>query len=113
LTSAAVKVGRIPHFSGLVKGLELWQHAQAANVDFPILLGDATDCDRLVYWGLLTDVQIEGQTTSYTVDRVRPLQGTHRPQELVLRSTGKHIAPNFIRSYAICFTPAFLNEAEA
>jgi hypothetical protein len=25
----------------------------------PVLLGDATDCSRLQYWGLLTDVDSE------------------------------------------------------
>jgi len=95
-----------------VTGQQLWQQAKDANVDFPILLGDATDCSRLVYWGLLTEVQVEGETTRFTVDRVRMLPEEHTPQELVLRRTREHIAPEFIRSYAICLTPAFLKEPE-
>ena len=95
-----------------VTGRQLWQQAQAAGVGFPVLLGDATDCSRLEYWGLLTGVEIEGKVTHYTVDRVRPLPGRHAPQELVLRNSGKHIAPNFIRSYAICRTPGFLSESD-
>jgi hypothetical protein len=90
-------------------GRQLWQQAQAAGVGFPVLLGDATNCSRLEYWGLLTAVEIEGEATRFTVDRVRPLPGSHAPQELVLRSTGEQIAPNFIRPYAICRTPAFLS----
>jgi hypothetical protein len=93
-----------------VTGRQLWQKAQAAGVGFPVLLGDATDCSRIDYWGLLIGVEIEGKATRFTVDRVRPLPVSHTPQELVLRSTGAHIAPNFIRPYAICRTPAFLSE---
>jgi hypothetical protein len=91
-----------------VTGYKLWQKAQAASVGFPILLGDATDCSRLTHWGLLTNVRIKGATTHFTVDRVRRLHKVHKPQELELRSSGKHIKPNFIRPYAICCTPRFV-----
>jgi hypothetical protein len=96
-----------------VTGRQLWKQAQAAGVSFPVLLGDATDCSRLEHWGLLTGVEIEGGATRFTVDRVRPLLRGHTPQELVLRSTGENIAPNFIRPYAICRTPAFLSVEDA
>jgi hypothetical protein len=94
-------------------GRQLWQQAQAAGVGFPVLLGDAMDCSRLEYWGLLTGVEIDDEATRFTVDRVRQLPGSHTPQELVLRGTGEYIAPNFIRPYAICRTPAFLSEQDA
>jgi hypothetical protein len=93
-----------------VTGRKLWQQAVAAGVGFPVLLGDATDCSRLEYWWLLTGVEIQGDATRFTVDRVRPLPGSHTPQELVLRSTGEYIAPNFIRPYAMCRTPGFLGK---
>jgi hypothetical protein len=82
--------------------------AQAANIGLAILFGDATDCSRLEYWGLLTHVEIEDAQTLYTADRIRRLPSLHTPQELVLRKTGNHIAANFIRSYAICNTPDFV-----
>jgi hypothetical protein len=37
-----------------VTGWQLWRQAQAAGIGFPVLLGDSTDCSRLVCWGLLT-----------------------------------------------------------
>ncbi len=95
-----------------ITGLELWEQAQAKGMDFAILLGDATDCSKLVSWGVLTKIEIKGDETTFTVDRVRKLEGNHCPQDLVLVSTGEHIAPNFIRPYAICRTPTFLNEEE-
>jgi len=79
----------------------------------PVLFGDATNCSRLLYWGVLTDVQIHDGGTRFAVDCVRKLGGKHAPQELVLRSSGKKIAPGFIRPYAICETPAFVNSKHA
>lgn len=95
-----------------VTGRLLWEQAQKAGVGFPVLLGDATDCSRLEYWGLLTSVEIEDEVTRFTVDRVRLFSARHTPQELVLRSSGEHIASNFIRPYAICRTPGFLCEQD-
>jgi 5-methylcytosine-specific restriction endonuclease McrA len=80
---------------------------------FPVLFADATDCSRLAYWGLITAIDLDGDTTRYTVDRARPLSGTHTPQELVKRSTGEHIAANYIRPYAVCRTPAFVTGLDA
>ena len=94
-------------------GMKLREQARAADIGFPILLGNATDCSLLEHWGLLTEVVVEGKATWLTVDRVRSLPGRHTPQELVLRKSGEHIAPNFIRPYAICRTPAFLGEIGA
>lgn len=92
-----------------VTGYDLWQKAVAANLGMPIVFADAADCSRLLYWGLLTRVQFDdGVSTKYTVDRVRKLPGRHSPQELTLRSTGKKISLGFIRPYAICVTPSFL-----
>jgi hypothetical protein len=93
-----------------VTGRRLWQQAQAAGLGFPVLLGDATDCSQLEYWGLLTGVEVGDAGTRFTVDRVRPLAESHTPQELVLRSTGEHIAPHFLRPYAICRTPDFIED---
>ena len=91
-----------------VTGYNLWLKSKKDGTKMPVLLGDAVNCDILLYWGILTKVQLKGKGTRFTVDRVRELEEIHSPQELVLRSTGKRIAPNFIRPYAICFTPSFL-----
>jgi hypothetical protein len=91
-----------------VTRLKLWRKAQKAGVGMPVLLGDAADTNELLYWGVLTRLEVTDAGTSFTLDRLRRLPGGHTPQELVLRSTGNHIAPNFIRPYAICETPDFV-----
>ena len=90
----------------------LWQKASDESKRMPILFGDATECSRLRYWGLLTKVDVQDGATNFAVDRLRELR-RHRTQELVLRSTRRQIAPNFIRPYAICLTPPFLNPGMA
>ena len=86
----------------------LWQKASDEGKRMPVLFGDATECSRLRYWGLLIEIDVQDCGTRYTVDSLRKL-GKHRTQELVLRSTRKQIGPNFIKPYAICVTPQFLN----
>lgn len=76
-----------------------------------VLFGDATDCNRLVYWGLLTAIDVGEADTHYTVFPVHPLNSDRSPQELILRVTGELIAPGFIHTYAICGTPEFLTNA--
>ena len=93
-----------------VTAANLWRKAKAADEEMPVLLADATDCSCLLFWGLLTDVRVAAEGTSYSVDRLRKFKGKHRPQELTLRSTGKKIKPNYIRPYAICRTPDFLKD---
>lgn len=61
-----------------------------------VLFADATDCSRLVYLGVLDDIVVEDEQTSYTVQRIMTLAGYHRPPDLVLRNTGKAIAPDYI-----------------
>ena len=73
-----------------------------------ILFGDAAYGGELIYWGILVDIKLKDATTEYTVKALKRLPKGHTPQELELRSTGKRIAPNFIRPYAICHTPKFL-----
>jgi len=92
-----------------VTGQKLWQRAREKRQVMPVLFADATDCSRLLFWGVLTRVSVQGDTTRFSVDQLRKLKGRHEPQELVLRRTGETIAPHFIRPYAICRTPRFVN----
>lgn len=94
-----------------VTGLEMWKLAQKKDLDVPVIFGDSTDCGRLLYWGLLRDIQLVGKTTTYHVGDLRKINGAHSPQELVLRSTGGHISGQHIRPYAICETPFFIKKA--
>ncbi len=73
-----------------------------------VLLADATDCSRLTHWGLLEKVELDGEKTRVTVSRTLPLEPGWTPQDLKLVSSGAHIAPGFIRSYALVRCPSVL-----
>lgn len=92
-----------------VGGKRLLDDAGAENSQVALLFGDAADCSQLIAWALLDSVEIRDKTTDFKFRELRELSG-HAPQELVLVSSGETIAPGFIRPYAICFTPDFLEE---
>ena len=39
-------------------GYGLWRKAEKSGHRMPILIGDTTDCSRLLYWGVLTQMEI-------------------------------------------------------
>ena len=82
--------------------------ARDAGTDLPVVFADATDCTRLLYWAVLTRIQVASDATRYSFERLQPLRGHHAPQELLLLSTGRRIAAHYIRPYALCQTPPFL-----
>ena len=90
-------------------GCALWSKADVEGKTMLVVFGDATNCERLLYWGILTkQPEIEGKTTSYSVKALRKIKG-HSPKDLRLKSSGKKIATNFRRPYAIVETPPFLD----
>ncbi|HEY3968902.1 MAG TPA: DUF488 family protein [Planctomycetaceae bacterium] len=91
-----------------INAARLLRQAQKQNESLPIVFADATDCSRLIFWGRLDLITINQTDTNYAFSKLRPIRGRHAPQELVLTSTNKTIAPGFIRPYALVRTPAFL-----
>jgi len=85
----------------------LFQKALCAGQDMAIVFGDATHCTRLKFWGLISSLHVREDGTDFEVTDLKPLHGK-RTQQLVLRSTQRHIAPGFIRPYAIVECPSFL-----
>lgn len=94
---------------GWATGQKLFLAARHAGHVMPILFADAADCSRILYRAEILAIDVDAQGTRYAFQGLRPLAGKHAPQELRLLKTGAHIAPHFIRPYAICRTPGFLN----
>src|SRR5271166_5835734 len=64
------KIGKPATFSerkSWVTGERLWQQAKAANKAMPVLLGDARNWRRLLCWGVLTNVRVNSNGTSFSV----------------------------------------------
>src|SRR5579863_2793539 len=86
--------------------------ARKLNRKMPIVFADAAcDTSSLIYWAVLDNITLTGEKTRYKFSGLRPLLWEeHATQDLILESSGKRIAPGFLRSYAICRTPKFLHK---
>jgi hypothetical protein len=73
-----------------------------------IFSGAAQDSETLLCWAVLEDIDIKGQSTECQFSNMRRINGQHGRQELVLKETGKPIKARFIKPYAICHTPEFI-----
>jgi hypothetical protein len=86
----------------------LWYNAQSSGEVLPVVFADATDCSKLIYWGLLNSITIDGDETQCAFTNLQRIPGSHSPHQLILTNTGERIAPGFIRPYALVETPKFL-----
>jgi hypothetical protein len=102
---------RRPERKPWTTGYRLWREAKAAGRSMPVVIADACDTSQLLYWGILTGIEISSEGTRYRVDRLRRVPRGYTTQQLVLRSTGRRIARGFIRPYAICRTPSFVSRS--
>jgi hypothetical protein len=84
----------------------------SAEVGMPVIVSDAAyNTEHLRLWGIIAKLVVEDSQTTVQLKRAERIRGYHGRQELILRSTGQHIKPMFIRPYAICHTPQFLLKA--
>ncbi|MGE0132009.1 MAG: hypothetical protein AB7U82_28340 [Blastocatellales bacterium] len=78
-----------------------------------VVFASAEECDDLIYWAKLEDVNIEADgndrsTTIYCFSNLTPFPSPFPKKiSLILRS-GNSISNGFIRPYAICRTPKSL-----
>lgn len=90
-------------------GKVLFLDACEIGARMPVILSDAAyNTENLLFWATLRRVDIEDMRTTLRFDNIETIRGKHRRRELVLKSSGRNIAPHYIRPYAICFTPDFL-----
>ena len=72
----------------------------------------------LTYWAKLTELEVDDgdpalgrkAKTTYWFTELTPLTGRHRLSDLNKKSDGKPLSEDFIRPYALCLTPAFLED---
>jgi hypothetical protein len=88
----------------------LLDEARRQGKDMPVILSDAAfNSEPLWLWGVLRELNIEDDQTTIQLTAIQRVRGNHGRQDLVLRSSGRQIKPKYIRPYAICQTPPFLN----
>jgi hypothetical protein len=87
----------------------LLDNATNAGEKMAVIFSDAAyNSENLLLWAVLQKIAIDGDRTNIQFTDVKRIPGRHHRTELKLKSTGKQIAPHFIRPYAICHTPPFL-----
>ncbi len=87
----------------------LFVKAKESGEKMPVIFSDAAyNSESLLLWGILQKIEIDGNRTALQFNNVKRIPGKHHRRDLILKSSGKSIAPHFIRPYAICLTPAFL-----
>lgn len=90
-----------------VRAKEVFDGAKALGQEMIALFADAAeDCSNLMYCGTLKSLRVADDGTSFEVRNLTRIVG-HTTQDLVLESTGKNIAPGYIRPYAMVRAPAF------
>jgi hypothetical protein len=91
-------------------GQRLFLEAKKYGQRMPVIFASADITDRLIYYAMLKDVEINesDSTTTYEFTGLHQIV-SHLPlSSLTLRSTNRPLSDNYIRPYAICLTPSFV-----
>jgi hypothetical protein len=91
-------------------GHRLYLEAKKNGQWMPVVFASADLTDRLIYYATLKDVEINESdlTTTYEFTGLQQI-ASHLPlSSLKLRSTNRALSDNYIRPYAVCLTPSFV-----
>lgn len=93
-----------------VTGSELFLAAKDKDARVPVIFAAADTGGGLLYRAFLTDVEVNDTeaTTTYKFVELKPIDGKHPKSSLRLKSTNRPLSDDYIRPYAICFTPSFV-----
>lgn len=91
-----------------VTGKKWFDEAGWAKKRVAVIFADATECSKLMCWGLIEKLDISERRTVCIVDKLRRTPRGLKTQKLHLVSTGKRINEGFIRPYALVQTPEFV-----
>ena len=94
-------------------GMRLFLEAQRHDLKMPILFAAADVTSGLIYYAILDELSIdesnlEKPLTRYRFSGLTPIEGNPPLSALTLKNTNKRLSGNYIRPYAICYTPAFI-----
>ena len=107
--------GSFEEYTNWKTGKVLLLEAREKSLWLTVLFAHAEKTDKIQYWARLTDIQIVQKPdgmfiTTYSFEKLTKLTRPRFKKDLVLKSTKRPIHPDFIRPYALCLTPNYLNE---
>lgn len=91
-------------------GQLLWTNARRSGELMPVIFSAADQDARLMYWATIDHIAIDedDRTTTCVYSNLTPITPARPLSSLRLRSTGQPLSEDFIRPYALCYTPGFL-----
>jgi len=110
-------IGKFTENKKCTATLALWERAENAHEQLRLMFAAAQSVSRLIYWAVITNLRpglsTKPDSTPISFTGLKPIGGKpHLDSSLRLRSTRKQLSDNFIRPYAICYTPNSLREKE-
>ena len=94
-------------------GSKLVIDAKKKGMRVPIIFGAAEDDSPkgLIYHAVLESVETDSSasTTEYKFSGLKPIDGIVPLSSLKLKSKNQPLSNDYIRPYAICYTPSFID----
>ena len=91
-------------------GYAIFQQAVEENKKMPVLFSAADENATLIYFAFLESIKIRDSETTYSFYDLNKIDEPKLLSSLRLRKSQRWLSDNFIRPYAICYTPDFLIE---
>jgi hypothetical protein len=91
-----------------VRAKSLLEAAKRSGEELAVVFAPAQGTRYLFAWALLEEVVLEDKQTKYKFSNMTLFSKRHRKTSLRKASNAQPLAETFIRPYAICHTPAFL-----
>jgi hypothetical protein len=103
-------IGAFTEDRAWVEAQRLVANAHTDRTVIPIVLAPAEETKHLAALGILTNITIAGRTTRYEFAKLQMVTERHLKTSLTMVKGGR-ISPNYIRSYILCETPAWVMAA--
>ena len=91
-------------------GYALFQKAREENKKMPIFFSAAEKDSGLIYYAILESIEIGDSVTTYSFSNLNKIDEPKPLSSLKLQSSQNPLSDNYIRPYAICYTPDYLIE---
>ena len=92
------------------EGYRLFREARKDGEQMPVLFGAADTGAGLIYYAFLKDVELDEEepATKYKFTQLTKLETNPPLSSLTLKSTNRPLSNDYIRPYALCYTPSFV-----
>lgn len=96
------------------EGRRLFLETQKHGEQMPVFFGAADTGAGLIYYAFLKDVDVDDEepSTKYKFTQLTKLENNPSLSSLKLKSTKQPLSNDYIRPYAVCYTPSFARQRD-